>query len=486
MRTSSIVIRAVIALGAFAVLVRGASAADPAPPAATAPTGTTTTRPLTPQEYERRIDELETAIKDLRKDTRQLQVAGEEQAKLKPLAGWDNGFFIQSADGANRLNVGGYVHFDGRYFTNHDDHTQNGAVDEFLVRRARLDLRGKFLKYYEFRFLPDFAGGNVLIQDAYLNVNYVPWARLQAGKYKAPVGLERLQSANAIMFIERGQPTNIVPNRDLGFMLWGQPFYGALEYELGMFNGPPDGASETNDIDFNSDKDFNGRVFALPFKDTPLEPLRGFGIGLAGTYGRHTAPSPSNTQLPSYKTDAQLTYFSYVTSNPASAVGTAVANGPAWRITPQGYWYWGPAGFLWEWAQSDTAVSLDNVTHTVTAQAWQTAFSYVVTGEKNSYTKIIPARNFDPWTFFGGAWGALELVARYTQLSVDKDVYQYQLADPTKAAREDKAWAIGANWYLNQMIRLMFDFDQSKFTRGAKKGDRPNEDVFMSRVQFVF
>jgi hypothetical protein len=29
-----------------------------------------------------------------------------------------------------------------------------------------------------------------------------------------PVGLERLQSANAIMFIERAQPTDIVPNRD--------------------------------------------------------------------------------------------------------------------------------------------------------------------------------------------------------------------------------------------------------------------------------
>ena len=35
------------------------------------------------------------------------------------------------------------------------------------------------------------------------------------------------------MFVERALPTNLVPNRDLGFMLWGQPFYGALEYDLG-------------------------------------------------------------------------------------------------------------------------------------------------------------------------------------------------------------------------------------------------------------
>src|SRR5262249_14814425 len=158
-------------------------------------------------------------------------------------------FFLQSPDGNNKINVGGYVHFDGRYFLNSKD----SGVSQFLFRRARLDLRGKFLKYFEFRFLPDFAGGQGVIQDAYLHVNYVPWARIQAGKYKVPVGLERLQSANAIMFIERAQPTGLVPNRDLGFMLWGQPFYGALEYEFGIFDGTVDGGSDNNDADFNDD-----------------------------------------------------------------------------------------------------------------------------------------------------------------------------------------------------------------------------------------
>ena len=37
------------------------------------------------------------------------------------------------------------------------------------------------------------------------------------------------------------------------------------------------------------------------------------------------------------------------------------------------------------------------------------------------------------------------------------------------------------------MVRLMLDYDQSTFTGGAKNGgDRPDEDVLMSRVQFVF
>ena len=39
---------------------------------------------------------------------------------------------------------------------------------------------------------------------------------LTAGKFKVPVGLERLESATDIRFIERGFPTSLVPNRDLG------------------------------------------------------------------------------------------------------------------------------------------------------------------------------------------------------------------------------------------------------------------------------
>ena len=37
------------------------------------------------------------------------------------------------------------------------------------------------------------------------------------------------------------------------------------------------------------------------------------------------------------------------------------------------------------------------------------------------------------------------------------------------------------------MVRLMLDYDSTTFTGGAKGGgDRPDEDLLMSRVQFVF
>jgi len=432
---------------------------------------------------QQRIERLERDLRELKKDTRKIEVANEETAKLRPLAGYDDkGFFIQTSDGANRLSVGGYVHFDGRYFLNSGD----GGTSTFLLRRARIDLRGKLFKYFDYKFMTDFAGGQTVIQDAYISANYVPWFRIQAGKYKAPVGLERLQSANALMFVERALPTNLVPNRDLGFMAWGLPFYGALEYQLAILDGVVDGGSLNNDTDPNDDKLFAGRFFVLPFKDRPIEFLRGFGVGLSGTYGEQKG-SLSAPQTPQYRSDGQQVFFRYVTNSPATGAGTVVAHGPQSRISPQGYWYWGPAGFLWEWVQSENTYRLGNVEREITASSWQTQFSYVVTGETNGYRGITPAKTFDPWKFLDGYWGAVEVAGRYAQLEVDEAAYTLGFANRNQSARKADAWAIGVNWYLAKPVRLMLDYNSTTFTGGAPNGgDRDDEQLLMSRVQFVF
>lgn len=439
--------------------------------------------PPTDPETQQRIERLERDLRELKKDTRKIEVADEEAAKLKPIAGYDDkGFFIQTPDGNNRLNAGGYIHFDGRYFTNSGD----SGTSTFLLRRARIDLRGKLARYFDYKFMTDFAGGQAIIQDAYVSANFVPWARLQAGKYKTPFGIERLQSANSLMFVERALPNNLVPNRDLGFMLWGVPLYGAIEYQLAILDGIVDGGSVNNDVDANDDKAFAGRLFFLPFKDRPIDALRGFGIGFAGTYGRQSG-SVSAPQLPQYRSDGQQVFFRYVTNNPGTAAGTAVAKGPQSRISPQGYWYWGPGGFLWEWVQTENDIRLGNVTRSIAADAWQTQFSWVVTGENNGYRGVTPAKNFDPWKFWDGYWGAVEVAGRYAQLEVDKAAYTLGFANRNNAAREAKAWGIGVNWYLAKSVRIMLDYYSTEFTGGAPNGgNRDDEELLNSRVQFVF
>ena len=128
------------------------------------------------------------------------------------------GFSLASADGQNVVKLRGTLHIDGRHFQ--DDNTPETA-DTWLLRRVRPTIEGTLGGIYDFRFTPDFAGGKTIILDSYATARFKPWFQVTAGKFKVPVGLERLQSANDIRFVERAFPTSLVPNRDLGVSLGG-------------------------------------------------------------------------------------------------------------------------------------------------------------------------------------------------------------------------------------------------------------------------
>jgi phosphate-selective porin OprO/OprP len=424
-------------------------------------------------DHERRIRELEETVDRLKKDTRQVEVSLENQ---KPLAGWSDGFNLASTDGRFKLKVGAYTQADGRFFIDDDG---KRSANQFTFRRVRPNFEGTVFKYFDFRLLPDFAGSKAVLFDAHLDLNYLPEAKLRFGKFKPPVGLERLQSATNLLFVERGLPTDLVPNRDNGVQLFGELLGGTLTYAGGVFNGVPDGGN--GDIDVNDDKDFAGRVFALPFKSIDIGPLKGLGIGIAGTYGRQRG-SQSSPDLPSLKTTGQTTFFSYK-SNSTDATKTVVAFGQHTRISPQGYYYFGPFGLLGEYVRSEQAVGLNNKFATLTNDSWQIAASCVITGEAASYKGLAPAQPFDPWQ---GKWGAFEVAARYGELDIDDDAFSQGFADPKKAARKAKEWVVGANWYLNKNVKFVLNYANTDFRGGTASGDRKTEKVFLSRVQLAF
>jgi phosphate-selective porin OprO and OprP len=457
-----------------------------APPGAAAQTK----EKLSAEEYQRRIDKLEKDVQDLKKDTRKLEVTNEETAKLKPVAGYQEGFFVQSQDGNYKIKLGGYTHFDGRFFLGNASRNQS----QFVFRRVRLDLTGTVAKYFDFRVMPDFAGSSLRLFDAYVEAKYLPWAKLRVGKFKPPIGIERLQSATALPLAERALPTNLVPSRDLGIQVGSDLWLGVFSYYLGVFNGAADGG--TPDIDVSDDKDFAGRVFTQPFKQTSITPLQEFGFGLSGSYGNQQG-SIGSPDLPAYRTFGQATFFSYRTNSPATADGTAVAIGDHWRVSPHAYWYWGPFGALGEYVLSTQDVRLDRTTGTppdtttttnhreVGQDAWQFRAEYVLTGENASFKGVVPAKPFDPFAGEWG-WGAAELVARYGQLEIDPDTFSNGFADPNRSARRADEFAVGLNWFLNRNIMFAFDYAHTAFDGGAAGGgDRKSEDVILSRVQLL-
>ena len=422
-----------------------------------------------------RVDELDQKVRVLER-LRELaadSAAAAAKDKVSATASAKDGFSIKSADGKFSLKFRGLVQTDARFFLSD---SAVPVVNNFFIRRARPILDVVVGKYLEFRLQPDFGQGTTVLFDAYSDVKVSPAFAVRVGKFKSPIDLERLQSASDIVFAERALATNLAPNRDIGLQLSGEVSGGVFAWQAGVFNGVPDLGNGDGDV--SDAKDFVGRVFIQPFKTGSLA---GLGVGVAGSTGieRGTTAAPA---LASYRTPGQQTWFRYAssTTTPASNV---FADGRRSRLAPQAYFYTGPLGLHGEYIQSYQTVSRATfATVKLKHTAWQTTGSWFVTGEKNSYRSATPKKPFDPKA---GTFGALELAARYSELTVDDATfpnYATAAGTPTKA----RAWAVGLNWYLARAIKLVADYEHTTFTGGAATGDREAENFVVTRVQYAF
>ncbi len=378
-------------------------------------------------------------------------------------AEWKDAFLLHG-DGF-KLRIGAVLQFDGRFFVAEDS---DNHVDTFAFRSTRLDLGGTVWEHWDFRLVPDFAGSKIVVQDAYLDAHYSEVFKLRFGKFKVPFGLERLQAEYATTFVERGLPSQLVPNRDLGVQAFGELGGGLVAYQVGVFNGVADGGS--GDGDASDDKDGAARLFVRPV------PGHEIGVGAAATVGEQHGHLTTNTDVGSFRTPGQTTFFQFAPN--------VLADGLHWRVTGQAYAYEGPLQLFTEYVRTQQHVVNGTKKAIATLEAWQVLASFVITGEDASYLGVTPALPFDPSK---GTWGAFDVAARVGELRVvDDTTLNEGFADPMKSVR--RAWSAGAgiDWYPNRTIRFMLDLDHTWYTRGAKMGDRPSETSLIGRAQVAF
>lgn len=476
------------------------------------------------EQQDQRIKVLERKI-ELQNETATAAAASTPQVKAGP-----GGFSLSSADGKNVLRIRGNLNIDGRYFKSFDEtaNLSNGvagtsaynSADGFLLRKVRPYIEGTLNGIYDFRFMPDFGGGRSIILDSYIAARFQPWAVITAGKFKGPVGLERLQTDQYNKFVELGFPSSLVPNRDLGVQFSGAVLNGLFNYAVSYSNGVADGTSSDSnpsaDADSAGKREVAGRLFVQPFVNTNLYHLRGLGIGVAGSTGtKHgsatlstvgtlsgttTAVVTASTSswLPSYRSAAQQTFFSYRgdTATTTTLNEAVYADGTHSRFAPQAYYYYGPLGVIAEYAQTKQAVSRQvNATTTNSTslknKAWQIATSYLFTGEDASYgSPIVPRNNFAIGKPGLGAW---EIVARYQKLDIDDAAFaggSASFANPATAVSGATGYSLALNWYLTQNVRWTLEYDQTRFEGGAGTAaavtDRADEKAYATRFAVAF
>ena len=397
------------------------------------------------------------------------------------------GLLLESADGETMVRFRGNLAVDGRWYS---DSATPVSADTFLLRKVRPYIDGTLDGIYDFRFQPDFGSGKAVILDAYLTARLAPWLALQAGKFKAPVGLERLQLEQYNRFLELGLPSDLIPNRDLGLQVGGVLDDGLLSYSIGAFDGAIDGnstdANATPDADSNDGrKDVEGRLFLRPFLASTDARLRGLGFGTAATYAQE-AGSAGTPLLPSYRTPGQQVFFSYRGGSSAT-----YADGRRSRLVPQLYYYSGSFGMIGEYVDLRQQVSRQLTpgarrTAQLDDSAWQVSLSYFLTGERAAYNDYAPLSVFEPALT---GWGAWELALRYHELRIDDAAFAggaASFADPTASPRQARALGLGLNWYLNLNLKLMLNYERTRFDGGALAGNRPDENALLTRFSLVF
>ena len=414
----------------------------------------------TPVELDRKVRALE------QRQSADAEAAKARAATAPKFTAGATGLKFTSADTNFVFGIKGMVQADS--LTYFGDNPLNEGNDTFGIRRVRIVAKGTVYRDIDFDIVPQWGGVNDQgsnLQDASITYRLGNSFEIQGGKFKGPVGLEVLQSINAISFNERSMVSGLVPLRSVGVQLSGKFLDGVLKVSGGVFNNAGDGRNPGN-FDYTDGKEFAGRVFVEPFRKTELKWFKGLGLGVGGSYAQVSSnalglPAVIGQPLPGYYTSpGTQQFFAY---NPL--VGPVVADGAHWRISPQGWWYAGPFGVLGEYVISNQGVYNSSTLRSSRLEhaAWQVSGQWMLTGEAAGFGAVDPKR---PFTLGSPGWGAWQLVGRVSRFDIDDNAFP-AFANPDLSATDAASWSVGLNWWLNRNLRVLVSFTRTSFTGGG-------------------
>ncbi len=327
--------------------------------------------------------------------------------------------------------------------------------DAVGLRRARICAEGDLGDWGRYIAEIDLASGQVVPRDVFVGVGEVQdFGECRVGHFREPFSLEGGTSANTLAFMERSPVNLLDPARS-----WGGGLYRATNdvstLALGAFH------AGTGPADFQSGEGstvgFTGRLTAAPINEGNGERLLHFGISLSeripesGVIIINQRPrnpllnlgdSSSGSFVPEIRIPASFQQL--------ANLQCAWAEGPLWA---QAEWYG-------SWIDP---TGMDDVFF----HGGYAACGCFVTGEHRAYRSsdgVFGAVQVDRPVFVHRCsdqreegWGAWELTARFAALDfMDPDTpagpsgQLVGISVPTAT--------FGVNWYLNDHIRLLFNY----------------------------
>jgi phosphate-selective porin OprO/OprP len=170
----------------------------------------------------------------------------------------DGAFTLESANGNNSISLTGRMHLDYRhnnmdlYASDFNDRDTATGADNIELRRARLGVKGKFAKDFNYEIVGNLPG-TATVDVAFVDYAKYSEVKLRLGRFKQPFNLEELTSSNNIDFMERSYVNQLAPAKKNGAMVFGEPKTG-FTYALSAYS-----MNDTEQDSKNDKMNFAGR-----------------------------------------------------------------------------------------------------------------------------------------------------------------------------------------------------------------------------------
>lgn len=421
---------------------------------------------LTEEEYqalkaEREQERLASRAERRQRALREAQAAekeekSREESRTTLVGRFRDGFTLESGDRQHGISLSGRVHGDYRAFA---DDTASSTFD---VRRAYLGIQGRLYDIYSFDVTGDFAQSTTTLDVAWFNAAWLQAAQVRLGQFKMPFSMEEQTSSRFIDFQERSMMNALVPAKERGIMIHGDPFKG-LSYGVALSNGQGKNNNETS-------VELDRPDLIVRVTGNAAEWLQRSGMVLHGGLAWSNGTLAGNSAAPSGRTEARGATF-FQSGNLASSASTDVERQ---RVGGELALAWGPFKLQGEYTRNSFDTEAGG---TRDIDAWYASASWLITGE--SYAKsyrsgawraIAPSRPLG-----SGGLGVFELGLRYSVF----DASDFTVTAPSASSaftNEADAWTVGLKWIPVTNVRVYLNYVQTEFETPIRMNGKNHDD----------
>ncbi|MAB78486.1 MAG: hypothetical protein CMJ89_03940 [Planctomycetes bacterium] len=379
-----------------------------------------------------------------------------ELQAVEPATGYDDGFFIRSADGDSEFRIGGLFQVVASYTPERE------PASDFVVKRMRPELSGRF-DALRFLLEPNFDEDGVELEEAWLGTElFRGQDLLMLGRMKVPFNLEEVRSRTYIDFPTFSIMNQFAPAEENGAFLYGESPSGRWEYNAALY-------SASDGLD-----NVAARLMLHPFVESTDSRFLNLQLGVSATLGSQEEAVGGDT----IENEIGLPVIEF-------APGVTL-DGRQERIGAEVAWFHGPWFLQSEYMVVRQEMSSSSADGEVDFSGGYLTLSRTLTGEAKSFAGVSPDSPFDFRT--GRGRGAYVLALRLSQLHIDEDAESLGFVVPATFTDRIRTVSLGLDWIANRHVMVRTAWVQSFYADEVllDGGSEDRESALLVEFQLHF